>query len=1108
MLESRRGIATPGLSGLMACAVLLAAGPGLIRAEELGVKVPAGFEVVEFAGDELAHDIYSMTIDSKGRVVVSGAGYIKILVDRDGDGKADEAKLFSSLPRNGAQGLAFVGRSLICIGDGGLLRFRDANGDDQADGPPEVFLKTKTGGEHDVHSIQQGPDGWWYVIAGNNAGISSAYVTLPESPIKSPRAGVILRLKPDLSGAEILAHGLRNAYDFAFHSSGDLFTYDSDEEREVSLPWYRPTRVFQVLPGSDHGWVSKSSMRAGTAFDMPPQIASFGRGSPTGTVCYRHTQFPAEFHDALFVLDWTYGRVHMLPLRRTAETWTAEPALFMSAVGQHGFAPTDAEVGPDGSLYVSVGGRGTRGGVYRIQHRAGLTALSEKSSEPAADPIATVLNAPQPLSSWSRANWVPTARSLGADAFRAAARDGTRAVSERRRAIEVLTEVFAGIDLDTANDLSKSTSAEVRARTAWACGRAGFPMLPTELLTRFLDDPDPIVRRAGLETCLVARPGAVAWSELVPPLARCLGCDDRYNRWLAALTVRHFEESQLPALSGEATRVSARAVIAYAHGWLRRPGVDPARIQQVVPAMATAVLKSNAYDLPLKRDAVRLLQRALGDVGPSPRHVATFDSYASQIDLEPLERDLDPLRSDLAPLFPTGDATLDRELLRLLAMITTFHGPLVDAIAAQLTKDSDPIEDIHRLAVLARFPMIHSVKQREAIAAALVALESKVEDRGLAQDASWSDRIKDIWVAMALADDYLAAALVGHPDFGRPGHTVFLNQMNPGLLPAARAAFVKQIAATDEYAWTNEVVFALGNSDEPAHRLLVRSQFDRFAVRGAVLVTLSRKPSPADRDLFVQGLDWSQTEVLAACLAALKALGPADQPAEQLALLKSLRRLHSDEREYGLRETVVDLLERNTGQKFPFVRGPEGRRPQTEAVKAWTDWCLKTWPVETARELGDQEGQRERLDAVLQRVDWTKGDLQRGAAIFARRACVQCHSRSGALGPDLAGAATRFSKHDLFTAIEVPSRDVSARYQTTLVETKDGKSYSGLVIYESVDGFLIRNGTGQTFRIETSQVDEKRKSPVSLMPTGLLKDFSDQDYADLYAYLQSLGAGR
>jgi len=626
-------------------------------------------------------------------------------------------------------------------------------------------------------------------------------------------------------------------------------------------------------------------------------------------------------------------------------------------------------------------------------------------------------------------------------------------------------------------------------------------------MRQFLEDSDPVVRRAALEAAVAGRPELIDWSALVPVLARCLGAEERYNRWLAAQVVKQLDESLLTGLSAEATRTGARAVVSYAHGWLSRPRLDRARIQSIIPGLATAVLKSNGYDLTLKRDAVRLLQISLGDVGPGP-HPATFDGYAARMNLEPLERELDTLRADLAPLFPTGDGTLDRELLRLLAMITTFNGPLVDAICAQLTADSDPIEDIHRLAVLARFPMIHSVRQREAIAAALISLESKVVDRGLPQDASWSDRIRDVWVAMALADDYLAAAVVGHPKFGLPGHTLFLHQMNPGLLPVARGAFVRKIESNPDYAWTNEVVFALGNSGEPAHRALIRQQVDRFAVRGAVLVTLSRMPTPEDRDLFVSGLDWSQTEVLAACLTALKALGRDERSTVQLALLKSLRRLTSDEREYELRERVVELLEQNTGQAFPFERGKAGHRPQPDTVAAWTNWCLKQWPEESARALGEQEDQSQRLASILQRVDWSTGSATRGAEIFARRACVQCHSRSGALGPDLAGVATRFSREDLFTAIEFPSRDVPARYQTTLVQTKDGKSYSGLVVYESVDGFLLRNGTGQTFRIEASQVDEKRKSPVSLMPTALLKDFSDQDYADLYAYLQTLGRSR
>ena len=53
--------------------------------------------------------------------------------------------------------------------------------------------------------------------------------------------------------------------------------------------------------------------------DMPPVVASLGRGSPTGVVCYRHEQFPAEYRGAIFVADWTFGRIVALPLTRDGD---------------------------------------------------------------------------------------------------------------------------------------------------------------------------------------------------------------------------------------------------------------------------------------------------------------------------------------------------------------------------------------------------------------------------------------------------------------------------------------------------------------------------------------------------------------------------------------------------------------------------------------------------------------------------------------------------------------------------------------------------------------------------------------------------------------------
>ncbi len=1083
----------------------------MLVANDIGVKVPEGFEVTEFAGNELVHDVYSMTLDAKGRVTVAGAGFVKILVDNDGDGKADEAKVFSEVPKNGAQGMYFHGRSLVCIGDGGLLRLDDANGDDKADGPPDNFLKLKTGGEHDVHSIQLGPDGWWYLIAGNNAGINSKYATLSTSPIKSPRAGVLFRLKPDLTGGELLADGLRNAYDFAFNPQGDIFTYDSDEEREVSLPWYRPTRVYHALTAADHGWISKSWMRPHGYFDMPPVMASFGRGSPTGVACYRHSQFPEKYRGALFVLDWTYGRVHALPIKQAGDTWSSQPELFMVGTGQNGFAPTDIEIGPDGSLYVCVGGRGTRGGVYRIRYVGDGHHPIENPAENPQDTdekLNQVLAAHQPLSSWSRAKWKPLALELGAAAFREAALNPSHPAAKRVRAIEVLVELFQGINVDLLKALISSDSAEVRARGIWAYGRSNVDAYDATIINSYLEDPSPLVARTTLEMCQFFNQSNFDWPKIVPGLARRLGGTDRFNRTLAAAVVARMEEKHLPAVSESATKLGARAVISYAIGWLVRSNDNARRVRSVIPSLAISVLKKKDYPVELKLDAVRLLQLTLGDMGPGPERPPVFDGYASSLNLEEFERELDPLRVQLAELFPTGMPLLDDELIRLFAMITTFNGKVIDAICNGLTPTSDPVDDIHRLVALARCPMTHSVKQRDQIVSALIDLEEKMVIRNLAQDASWADRVKEMWLKLALADRYLAPAVVSHPKFGRSGHTIFLNQMPPELLPAARSAMAKMITDVVDYAWNNDVVFALGDSDDPALQTLIRKQFDNFPIRGAVLVVLSRNPDPTDRDKFVAGLEWSQTEVQSACLSALEKLEPDDRPKEQIALLKALRRLGADEGEYVAREQVVKLLQRNNNQTFPFVTGKPGHRPQPETVDLWTKWIVFRFKEEATSELGGNNLELTQLKTILAESDGESGDAKRGAELFKSRACLQCHNGRSALGPDLGGVTSRYSREDLFVAIVAPSRDVSNRYQTTVVSTKDGKSYSGLIVYESVDGFLLRNGSGQTFRIETTQVDEKRKSPISLMPTGLLKGLTPRDHADLYSYLKSIGTTR
>jgi putative heme-binding domain-containing protein len=68
----------------------------------------------------------------------------------------------------------------------------------------------------------------------------------------------------------------------------------------------------------------------------------------------------------------------------------------------------------------------------------------------------------------------------------------------------------------------------------------------------------------------------------------------------------------------------------------------------------------------------------------------------------------------------------------------------------------------------------------------------------------------------------------------------------------------------------------------------------------------------------------------------------------------------------------------------------------------------------------------------------------------------------------------------------------------------DGRVVSGLIVYESVDGLLLRDAEHRTWRIESTEVASRHLQRNSLMPSGLLRGSTREDLADLYRYLQAL----
>jgi hypothetical protein len=138
--------------------------------------------------------------------------------------------------------------------------------------------------------------------------------------------GHIARLDPDGRNWELIAVGLRNAFDIAFNQAGELFTYDADMEWDIGDPWYRPTRVNHVISGAEFGFRNGDAKWPNYYLDSHGAVVNIGPGSPTGVLFGYGAKFPARYQQALFLADWSFGKIRALRHRLEAFHGRKDPA--------------------------------------------------------------------------------------------------------------------------------------------------------------------------------------------------------------------------------------------------------------------------------------------------------------------------------------------------------------------------------------------------------------------------------------------------------------------------------------------------------------------------------------------------------------------------------------------------------------------------------------------------------------------------------------------------------------------------------------------------------------------------------------------------------------
>jgi hypothetical protein len=192
----------------------------------------------------------------------------------------------------------------------GLYRLTDTDGDDKVDKITPLILSKGGIGEHGPHTILRGADGFLYVLYGNHSfpdtiidatspcrGLREdnllPYYGDPRGHAVNIRApgGTIQRYDLEKNTMSQFVGGFRNAFDMAVNIDGEIFTYDSDMEWDVGLPWYRSTQVIHCTAGGDYGWRTGSAWLPIYDIDTLPSVDGPGRGSPVGVAFYDHRVF-------------------------------------------------------------------------------------------------------------------------------------------------------------------------------------------------------------------------------------------------------------------------------------------------------------------------------------------------------------------------------------------------------------------------------------------------------------------------------------------------------------------------------------------------------------------------------------------------------------------------------------------------------------------------------------------------------------------------------------------------------------------------------------------------------------------------------------------------
>lgn len=140
-----------------------------------------------------------------------------------------------------------------------------------------------------------------------------------------------------------------------------------------------------------------------------------------------------------------------------------------------------------------------------------------------------------------------------------------------------------------------------------------------------------------------------------------------------------------------------------------------------------------------------------------------------------------------------------------------------------------------------------------------------------------------------------------------------------------------------------------------------------------------------------------------------------------------------------------------------------------------------------------------------------KGEAKRGSELVSMTGkmatCLACHIINGSgrdFGPDLSKVGARLSREQILESLHKPSKVIAKGYETWVVTLKDGGVQTGFVVNPGDTAVTLKLPSGQPQTFERAQIRSQKVETMSLMPEGLLQTMTEQEAADVIAFLSAL----